>query len=475
MKKRRLCTTLLSTMLAMTLMAGCGAGSQGTGSDTKANSGEKKTQLTLGIWPEDTLTANIKLHEGYKAKMEEKFPNVEVIPAYYKYAPDTFVPMAEAGNLPVIFDTWYTEPQKLIKGGYVADITDILKERGWLDSMNPQIKQILSDKDGRVYGLPRDGYALGVMANVELFKEAGLVDSDGRPIVPKTWEELAKTGQTIKEKTGKAGLCLLGKDNGAGWHFSNIAWAYGATLTTQGEDGKYTANLASKEAIEAMEYVKDLKWKYDCLTADPTNEDWGTGFANLGAGSAAMYIAANDAVDQPTEKNGLPVEDLAMFAMPAGPKGQYSLSGGTPYMFSKNATKEQINAALDYLEIMGKAPVVTDEAKAGMEADAKNKVEHGVPVIKDFPAWINQEVLDAKAKAIKDNNNVDEKLYESYFTALDKKGNLHLEEAGSTQDMYAELTKVIQAAITDKNADIPTLMKQANDNYQKILDEKLNK
>lgn len=48
-----------------------------------------------------------------------------------------------------------------------------------------------------------------------------------------------------------------------------------------------------------------------------------------------------------------------MGAIPAGPNGdQYSLTGGTPYMFSKDATKEEINAALDFLEIMGKSPVV---------------------------------------------------------------------------------------------------------------------
>ena len=468
-RKKLLSMTLLSTMLITTLLTGCKSTSQ------TLNTEDKKIQLKLGIWPEDTLTADVKLHEGYKEKMEGKYNNVEVVPAYYKYSPNTFVPMAEAGNLPTIFETWYTEPQKLIKGNYVADITDILKERGWLDSINPQIKTLLSDENGRVYGIPRDGYALGIMANVQMFKDAGLVDADGRPIIPKTWEELAKTAQTIKEKTGQAGFCLLAKDEGAGWHFSNIAWAYGATLTLKEDSGKYTSNLESAEAIKAMEFVKDLKWKYDCLTPDPTNENWGTGFANLGAGTAAMYIAANDAVNQPTENNGLPVEDLAFFAMPAGPNGdQYSLSGGTPYMFSKNATKEEINAALDYLEIMGKSPIVTDDLLAGMKSDAQNKADHGIPVISRFPAWINQDVIDAEKKIQKEYSNVDEKLYESYFNTIAKDGNLRLEEPGSTQDMYAELTKVIQGIITDKNADIKELMKQANVNYQKILDEKVN-
>lgn len=139
-------------------------------------------------------------------------------------------------------------------------------------------------------------------------------------------------------------------------------------------------------------------------------------------------------------------------------------------MFSKDATPAEINAALDYLEVMGKAPVATDAAVEGMKADAQNKVDNGVPVIKRFPCWVNQDVLDAEEAIVAEYGNVDPKLYEAYFEATSSDG-LHLEEPGSTQDMYAELTKVLQAVLTDKDADVAALMQQANDNYQKILDE----
>lgn len=429
----------------------------------------KEVVLKLGIWPEPTLTDDITLHEGYVTTMKGLHPNVTVVPSYYKYATDTFISMAESGNLPTIFESWYTEPQKLIAGGFVADITDELEARGWLDSINPSIRDLLS-KDGRIYGIPRDGYALGLMINVELFEEAGLVDAAGYPLYPKTWTELAETAKIIKDKTGQAGICLLAKDGAGGWHFSNIAWAFGATLTTDNGDGTFTANVDSKEAIAAMEYVKSLKWTYDVLTPDPTNEDWGTGFTQLGTGAAAMYIGANDAVNQPTQVNGLPVDKLSIVAFPAGPGGQYSLSGGTPYMFSKDATPEEINAALDYLEVMGKAPVATEAAIAGMKADAENKIANGVPVIPRFPCWIKQDVLDAEASIIKDYGNVDMKLYDSYFTATTTAGNLRMEEPGSAQDLYSELTKVLQAVITDKNADVAKLMQTADANYQTQLD-----
>lgn len=477
MKNSKLLVVVLCLIMIMSVFAGCTektdapeTQSEATDVETENNNEEAEpVVLKLGIWPEPSLTEEIVLHEGYVETMNALHSDVVVEPAYYKYATDTFVSMAEAGNLPTVFETWYTEPQKLIAGEFVADITDILEERGWLDSINPSISELLS-KDGRIYGIPRDGYALGLMVNVALFKEAGVVDADGYPIYPKTWEELAVTAKKIKDETGQPGLCLLAKDNAGGWHFSNIAWSFGATMTIDNGDGTFTADLDSSEAIAAMEYIKSLKWEYDVLTPDPTNEDWGTGFTAIGTGTAAMYIAANDAVNQPTAINGLPLDDLGLCAFPAGPGGQYSLSGGTPYMFSKDATVGEINAALDYLEIMGKAPVASDAAIAGMQADAQYRVDTGIPIIPRFPCWISSEIIDAEAAIIAEYSNVDAKLFDTYFDATTAKGNLRMEEVGSAQDLYAEVTKVLQAVITDKDADVAELMKQADTNYQSILD-----
>lgn len=462
MKKKSLAKKVLCTSLAAAMAIG--------GSTMAfADDGEKVT-VTLGIWPEDTLEDQIAMHEGFVEKMKEIDPDVEFVPAYYKYATETFMPMVEAGNCPTIFETWFTETQKLIKAGAVADITDELEARGWLDKMNPAIREQFSDENGRVYGIPRDAYALGMMCNVELFEEAGLVNDDGTIQYPKTWDELAETAKTIKDATGSAGLCLLAKDNAGGWHWSNIAWDFGATLVTDNGDGTYTANLDSDEAIAAMDYVKSLKWDYDVLTADPTNEDWGTGFTQLGTGGAAMYIGANDAVNQPTEVNGLPADKLALVPIPAGPGGQYLLEGGTPYMFSKDATPEEINAALDYLEVFGKAPVASDDAIAGWEADYSQKAEVGTPVIPRFPCWSDDEIVAAEQAVIDEHSNVDMNLFNDYFDMV-KTEALRTEEPGLTQDMYAEITKVLQEVLTNQDADTAALMKTANDNYQQILDE----
>ena len=442
-----------------------------SGANNESDAEDEEVTIKVGIYPEEGDDENIKLHEGYIEQMKKDHPNVTVEPAPYTYAVDTFVPLAESGNCPTIFQTWYTEPAKLIAGGYVRDITEVLEKRGWLDLMSDSVRKLLSDKDGKVYGVPRDGYVLGLMVNIAMFKEAGLVDEEGVPMYPETWDQLAEYAKKIKDATGQAGICLLAKDNAGGWHFSNIAWAFGAELVKDNGDGTYTANLASDEAIKAMEYVKSLKWDYDVLTADPTAEDWGTGFENLATGSAAMYIAANDAVNQPADK-GLALESIGLGALPAGPAGAYGLTGGTPYMFAADATDAQVNACLDYLQYMGKSPVVLDTTKQALMDSAKTNNELGVPVIKSISGWNSPERDAVEDEVLEEYGNVNEAVFASYFDFI-KNGNIKAEEPGKTQSMYACLTKVLQEVITKPAADtdVAALMKQANDEYQAILDD----
>lgn len=411
---------------------------------------------------------DIAMYKTFKTRFETANKNVVIQPANYKYSPDTFVSLAQSGKLPTIFETWFTEPQKLIEGGFVKDITPELKEMGWYDSMNTTIRDLLS-KDGKIYGVPRDGYALGLYLNLDVFKEAGLMDERNMPKYPKTFAELATTAKTIKDKTGKAGICILAKDKNGGWQFSNIAWAFGASLEVK-ENGKWKANLNDPKAIKAMEYVRDLKWVYNVMTESPVSEDWASGFRSLGTGQAGMYIGGQDAVNRPTQVNGLAPDKLALVPMPKGDGGQFMLMGGTPYMFSANATHEEVMASLNFLKMIGRSPVITDEAIQGLKDDARNRVDQGIPVLPVFPCWTNQDYLDAQQKVVDEYSNVDMKYFNDYYNTIKKPGVLHMEEPMLSQDMYSELTKVLQEVLTNKNANITELMAKANSNFQSMLD-----
>ena len=70
------------------------------------------------------------------------------------------------------------------------DITDALKKQGIYDKINPQVLDLVS-KDGKVYAFPYAAYILGIAFNVDDFQKAGLMNADGTPRQPKTWDELA--------------------------------------------------------------------------------------------------------------------------------------------------------------------------------------------------------------------------------------------------------------------------------------------
>lgn len=449
--------------LGTTLVGGCAE----TADEQESPDGKRKNvTITIGMWPEDTDSQNIELFNNYKLLCESKYDWITVQPAHYKYSVESFIPIAESGQTPTIFDTWFTEPQKLIANGYVKDITDIMQEKGWYDMMEPTTRDLLS-ADGRLYGVPRDSYALGLFININLFEEAGLVDDAGLPIYPTTLDELAQTAQTIKQKTGKAGFCLLSKDNSGGWHFSNIAWNFGATLQYQDDSGRWLSGLNSPETVAAMEWVKSLKWEYDCLT-DEMLQDWSSGHQAIGTNNAAMEFAALDAVNVPTKDYGLSKDKLALVPFPAGPGGSHSLMGGTPYMFSASATDEEVEAALLFLEIMGRAPVVNEEARQGRIDDAKYRQSAGIPVIPPMQVWVNEEYTKMVDEIDMEYSNINYELFRAYYEV--SQTQLKAEEPNLSQDMYAEIYPVIQAVLTDKNANVQQLLDTASSNFQKKLD-----
>ena len=495
---KKLFRALSLLLIACMLLAGCGQ-AQTTPAQSGGDTGmseELETELaglsedvidpdltctiTLGNWPADTAPASeLALFEGYKATMAKQYPNVTLVPDYFSYTLSNYVPMAKGGTAPSIFQPPFTDPQLLISQGLVGDVTDALQACGALDKFSPSYVEMLADENGRIYGLPRDGYVLGMHINVALFREAGLVDEDGLPMYPTTLQELAEYGQIIHEKTGMAGLVFPASETYGGWLFTNIAWNYGCVgetaLEYQDEDGRWVCNFTSPQAIAAMEYIRDLKWKYDILNADATTTDWAGSHSALGIGTAAMNFAADDSVDQPTANKGLPIEDFALVPFPAGPEGRYALAGGTCYMFAPDITPDQATALMAYLKILGKLPFLDDDIVAGMRADYAAKRDRGAPVLPAISAWNDDDYNAAKQAIIDEYCNVDMRLYSDFFDSISQGTiTLRAEEPVFAQQLYRELTAVIQRMITRENADVYKAMADAQESFQEYLDDEIN-
>ena len=188
-----------------------------------------------------------------------------------------------------------------------------------------------------------------------------------------------------------------------------------------------------------------------------------------------MNFAADDSVDQPTANKGLPVGDFALVPFPAGPEGRYALAGGTCYMFSPDITGDQATALMAYLKILGKLPFLDDDIIAGMRADYAAKKDRGAPVLPAISAWNDEDYNAAKQAIIEQYCNVDMRLYDDFFGSISEGTiTLRAEEPVFAQQLYRELTSVIQRLITRENADVLKALTEAQESFQEYLDDEIN-
>ena len=471
MKFQKIAALSLVGAMMISALAGC-AGKTEKMSNVSDEKVEGKVNLTIGGWPNETNPTSVEQYNGWAKQYGEKYPNVNIIRDTASYADaKVFQPKAAAGQLPTVYNTYFTEIQKTIKSGYAADITDILKERGYLDALNPELLDIVRGQDGKIYGIPTGAYMMGLAINRELFEEAGLVNEDGTAKIPQTYEELAITAKTIKEKTGKAGFVLCTTNNCGGWHFMNIAWSYGVDFVEQREDGTWEATFNTPEAVAALQYVKDLKWKYDALPANSVI-DQNEGHKLIGIGEAAMQFEAPS--DSYSRQFGMDADKLSFGVLPAGPAGRYAQTGGTITTFSHTATKEELNAAFDWLELIGTLAIEYNEQQiANQKKSFETTIaENGIVFpSRAIPLWVNPERAEADKKLYDEYTNVDVKHYKEFYAA--EGVTLRPEEPVACQQLYSVLDNAIQEVITNKDADCAELIRIACEDFQKNHLDKL--
>lgn len=464
--KKRFLTGLLCMCTAVAMLAGCGGGIGRKA--PAADSG--KVDLTVGNWPQEDNTALLKVFDRRVEKLKEIDPNINVIPDGWVYDLDSFLPKAASGQLPTMYNTYFTEMTKIMDAGYAADITQQIEENGYNGMVNEQIMN-LSVSNGKNYAVPETAYMMGLACNVKLFEEAGLVDENGVPKFPQTYQELAETAQTIREKTGKAGFFMATKSNQGGWHFMNIAWSYGVEFMKK-EGDKWAASFNSPEMIEAVQYVKDLKWKYHALV-DNALVDVNEFDKLFATDQVAMGITAPGDFSASIRTYGMDKDNIAASVLPAGPKSRSCLMGGVFYVFAPNATKEQIDAGFKWFDVSGMSPKVTDEMKAEWGEKAKSDNENGYVVgCPSLPLWVNQERVDAEQQAKKPYVNVDPKMFEQFGNT--EGVELRPEEPTCAQDLYKILDGVIQEVLINENADIPALVQKAANDFQVNFLDKVN-
>lgn len=456
MKLRRSVALGLAALMLAGVVTGCG--------QKQASQDDGKVTITIADWPDETDPNGQQMYEGYEQQMKEKYPNIEIIRDETVYADaQVFQMKAAANQLPTMYNSHFTEIKQTARNGYAADLTDVMEKNGIIDALNPALLDIIKGDDGKIYAYPISAYLQGLTVNKKLFTEAGLVNEDGSLKLPSTYEEMAEYAKIIKDKTGAAGYAISTTENYGGWHFMNIAWSYGVNFMKQRDDGTWEATFNTPECVEALQFIKDLKWKYDVLPPETTINQ--TDLHKMFAANRVAMIIETPTSDY-SQKYGMPIDDIAVTKMPGGPAGRYVQMGGSIKMFAPDATPEQLDACMKWLELTGYSPKYGEEEIENTKKSLQNTVDQkGLVLPQDaLPLWTDPDRMAKEAEVRAEYVNVDPKNYETYF---DLEGiEIRPEEPMDCQQLYATLDSCIQEVITNQNADCAALIEKACNDFQ---------
>lgn len=413
--------------------------------------------ITVSNMPATDQAEQRAAWEAQAARFTEMYPNVTIEGLELQYDPAAYVALAAGGQLPTLFMTYFTEPSKFIPQGVAADLTDIFAASSVADVFNPSVLDITS-ADGRVYGIPLNAYALGLAYNIDMLAAAGY------DAPPATWEELVTVAADLTDRdAGVAGFAFINDGSGAtGWHYTNIAYGFGATpadFIAANEDGSFTAGYGAGAPVEALEYIHSLRWEHDVLPG--ATLDWGSLSEALMSERVAMAIYAGDQFN--FVYFNFPDADLSKFGYapaPAGANGHVSLIGGNLYMVSAAADADQQEAAAYYQLWRQFDPA---EVLADIQA---NTSAIGQPVL---PMYVGE--YEEAFEAFRTPYNVLPVENYTLFNDAVKAGEVTLqpELITAVQEYYSELGIVVSEVLSSADIDVAARLAASQEEFQSFV------
>jgi len=317
-------------------------------------------------------------------------------------------------------------------------------------------------KDGdRIYGFPRQAYAMGLHYNRTLFEQAGL-DPDSPPT---TWDEIREAAKTISEKTGKAGFMEMTQNNTGGWQLVAASAARGGSVQEDNGDGTYTSTIANDGTTAALEFLHDLRWEDNSLGSNFLL-DWGTINQEFAAGNIGMYSSGSDVYTALVRDFSLNPDDYGLTVVPVEDGGG-TLGGGDIAVVSPTVDDTTKAAAVTWIDWFYMQKLLDEDAAVkDAETLAASDQAVGTPLL----PVLDRETYEESLTWIEPYINVPRDQMTPFNDGIWEQTPVG-EPKGKTQEIYALLDTVVQAVLTDQNADIDALLEKADVDAQALLDE----
>jgi ABC-type glycerol-3-phosphate transport system substrate-binding protein len=405
--------------------------------------------------------AAVQQFNAQVAQFEKANPTIKVKPVEYQWTGPTFAAKLAAGTLPTVFEVPFTDARTLGDRGQLADLTAEVKKLPYFSKYNPAVLAEATTAKGKIIALPKGAYAQALHYNRKLFQQAGL--DPNRP--PTTWAQLQAYAKQIAERTGKAGYAEMAKaDNTGGWILTTLVYALGGRMET-GTGTSAKATLDNPQTVTALNILKKMRWTDDSMGA---NFDYGWSDINqaFAAGNVGMYISGSDVYTNLVQASNVDPSIYGLAPIPlAKSKTAGVLGGGTLVAVRPDANAAARAAAVKWIDFFYERPLVEkSQAIRNAQTLAANKQPVGVPALPLF----NKKQYDLANTWIKSYVNVPAAQMKPFTTGIFNQ-KLIPEPAASTQSVYHALDAVVQAVLTDRNANIRQLLAQANSTAQDLI------
>lgn len=331
--KKNIFKIISAVTLFATILTGCGAGA----SNKQAN--VKGDKVKIEYWHVNADTQGGKTVEQLVKDFNAQSDTVEVVD---KYNPDMYKGLlqnlqaeAATGKSPAIVQVgWafldyfsnnfsYTDPQKIIDKSFPED-KNFIK-----DNFLPNVINLAKDGKGNQVGIPYSLSTPVLFINKDILKQAGL-DENG----PKTWEDVVKFSDAIKEKTGKYGFYM--QEPADNWATQALLESNGARMIT---DGK--ASFASEDGIKAYETYADMVLK----SKSALHISWSEGVQSFINGNVGMVYTT---IAQRANIQKGATFDVAAISSPAWEGKEKRLPAGGCFLAITAQSEEEQKAAWEF-------------------------------------------------------------------------------------------------------------------------------
>jgi ABC-type glycerol-3-phosphate transport system substrate-binding protein len=458
MSTHRTAAITTASLVVLGLLAGCGS-SKKSGSDTTSSG---KVKISVVSLKPGSDKAAIATFNAQVKQFELENPNIAVTPKEYEWKADTFAAQLAGGTLPTEFTVPFTDGKSLIERNQVANLSSYVRALPYAANFNPKVLNAAQSANGDIYGIPWGAYGVGLQYNRALFTKAGL--DPNKP--PTTWDEIRSDAKQIAAKTGQAGFAQMTKSATGGWMLTTLTYALGGRME-QTDGTKTTATVNNPQTRNALQKLHDMRWVDNSMGSNFLY-DWGGINQAFAAGKIGMYMGGSDVYTSLVQQNKINPTDYGLAALPLDTSSTDAgiLGGGSLAVVSAKASPAQQAAAVKWVDFYYMRKLTQQDAAV---LDAKTLAQGKQPVGTPALPIFDKASLDRSNGWISQYINVPLSQMTSFTSGVFSQ-NLIAEPAVQTQKLYGLLDPVVQAVLTNKNADIDKLLSKANSDAQTVID-----